>query len=107
MAPPGTSAETLQAQDDKLIQQTDNDASVSRFSAVKLGYLHDSYAREFVIRDNTPRRLPIINRGDINLIVCRIKLIQSKAPMSELLPLTSWLRPSLPRTRAQRLKLYL
>lgn len=60
---PGTEAEITQAHADKIIQQTDNDASVSRLSAVNLGYLRDNYASEFVLRE-TPRRLPIINRGD-------------------------------------------
>lgn len=66
MAAPAILAEAGRAQDDNLIRETDHDASVSRLSAVSLGYLHDSYAREFAIRDNTPRRLPIINRGNLD-----------------------------------------
>jgi [phosphatase 2A protein]-leucine-carboxy methyltransferase len=74
MAAPATA---LQAQDD-LIRQTDSDASNSRISAVKLGYLDDNYAREFVLRErDTPRRLPIINRGESNRIICCVKLILS------------------------------
>jgi [phosphatase 2A protein]-leucine-carboxy methyltransferase len=63
--PPETAAET-QAQKDTIIQQTDNDASVSRLSAVNIGYLHDNYAQSFVLA-RTARRLPIINRGELSL----------------------------------------
>ncbi|WEW54910.1 carboxy methyl transferase for protein phosphatase 2A [Emydomyces testavorans] len=54
---------------DKVIQQTDHDASVSRLSAVELGYLDDPFARAFSGNGNEPggtaagRRYPIINRG--------------------------------------------
>ncbi|KAI1850130.1 hypothetical protein JX265_003501 [Neoarthrinium moseri] len=50
---------------DTVIQGTDTDASVSRLSAVDLGYLEDPYARYFVQQNAGPptRRLPIINRG--------------------------------------------
>jgi [phosphatase 2A protein]-leucine-carboxy methyltransferase len=65
MQPPETAAET-QAQKDTIIQQTDNDASVSRLSAVNLGYLDDNYAHSFVLA-GTARRLPIINRGELYL----------------------------------------
>lgn len=54
--------EPTQEQKDAIIQQTDGDASVSRMSAVALGYIDDDFARPFV----TPpiaRRQPIINRG--------------------------------------------
>lgn len=57
---------------DKVIQQTDNDASVSRLSAVELGYLDDPFAR-ILSGDGggagpgpgmgAGRRYPIINRG--------------------------------------------
>ncbi|KAI9847352.1 MAG: carboxy methyl transferase for protein phosphatase 2A [Thelocarpon superellum] len=47
---------------DRIVQQTDQDASVSRMSAVELGYLSDPFARDFVV-DATQRRFPIINRG--------------------------------------------
>lgn len=49
---------------DKIVQGTDNDASISRASAVELGYLEDPFANAL-----TPpaglgtRRYPIINRG--------------------------------------------
>lgn len=65
MQPPETAAET-QTQKDTIIQQTDNDASVSRLSAVNLGYLDDDYAHSFVLA-RTARRLPIINRGKLSL----------------------------------------
>ena len=47
---------------DKIVQQTDQDASVSRMSAVEVGYLDDPYAKEFAAVGG-PRRFPIINRG--------------------------------------------
>jgi [phosphatase 2A protein]-leucine-carboxy methyltransferase len=47
---------------DRVIQQTDQDASVSRMSAVSLGYLEDPFAALF-ISDTQARRFPIINRG--------------------------------------------
>jgi [phosphatase 2A protein]-leucine-carboxy methyltransferase len=62
MQPPDT-ADEAQAHKDTIIQQTDNDASVSRLSAVNTGYLHDDYAHSFVLA-RTARRLPIINRGE-------------------------------------------
>ncbi|KAI0132105.1 S-adenosyl-L-methionine-dependent methyltransferase [Xylariales sp. AK1849] len=53
------------ASHDSMIQGTDTDASVSRLSAVDIGYLDDSFARYFVQNAAGPptRRLPIINRG--------------------------------------------
>ena len=48
----------------KIIQQTDQDASVSRMSAVKVGYLDDPFAKEFMSTE-APRRFPIINRGTV------------------------------------------
>ncbi|PGH11029.1 hypothetical protein AJ80_07305 [Polytolypa hystricis UAMH7299] len=48
---------------DKVVQQTDNDASLSRLSAVELGYLHDAFARAVVSNGAGARRYPIINRG--------------------------------------------
>jgi [phosphatase 2A protein]-leucine-carboxy methyltransferase len=53
-----------QADADKRIRDTDNDASLSRLSAVKLGYLDDPFAKEFVIKDPNIRRQPLINRGE-------------------------------------------
>lgn len=52
-----------------MILNTDNDAAVSRLSAVDLGYLDDPYARYFVRAADgpPPRRLPIINRGELSL----------------------------------------
>lgn len=61
MQPPDTTGEA-QARKDSIIQQTDNDASVSRLSAVNAGYLYDGYAHSFVLA-KTARRLPLINRG--------------------------------------------
>ncbi|KAL4934256.1 protein C-terminal leucine carboxyl O-methyltransferase ppm1 [Aspergillus undulatus] len=48
---------------DKVVQGTDNDASVSRLSAVGLGYLEDPFARALTPQSLETRRLPIINRG--------------------------------------------
>lgn len=48
---------------DRIVQGTDNDASVSRLSAVKLGYLNDPYAEALTPSENATRRFPIINRG--------------------------------------------
>lgn len=54
---------------DKIIQGTDNDASVSRLSAVELGYLDDVFARALTVAGGGPgsRRFPIINRGEYTL----------------------------------------
>lgn len=48
---------------DRVVQGTDNDASVSRLSAVSLGYLNDPYAEALIAPGNATRRFPIINRG--------------------------------------------
>lgn len=47
---------------DNVVQQTDQDASVSRLSAVEAGYLDDPFAKYFVSGEGQ-RRFPIINRG--------------------------------------------
>lgn len=49
---------------DRVVQGTDNDASVSRLSAVELGYLDDAYATALTPPGSATRRLPIINRGE-------------------------------------------
>ncbi len=46
---------------DEIVQQTDQDASVSRLSAVDVGYLNDPFAVHFA--EQRMRRFPIINRG--------------------------------------------
>ncbi|BCS18450.1 protein C-terminal leucine carboxyl O-methyltransferase ppm1 [Aspergillus puulaauensis] len=51
------------SQKDRVVQGTDNDASVSRLSAVGLGYLEDPFARALTPPGQETRRLPIINRG--------------------------------------------
>ncbi|GAB7344542.1 hypothetical protein MBLNU457_2368t1 [Dothideomycetes sp. NU457] len=58
---PETESEKAAARD-RIIQQTDNDASSSRMSAVALGYLTDPYARSFT-QGQVAKRYPIINRG--------------------------------------------
>lgn len=47
---------------DMVVQHTDQDASVSRLSAVEVGYLDDPFAKLFVTAGEQ-RRFPIINRG--------------------------------------------
>ncbi|KAL8987710.1 MAG: hypothetical protein Q9177_003115, partial [Variospora cf. flavescens] len=63
--PPSTSEEEDHAAKDKIVQQTDQDASVSRLSAVELGYLDDPFAKLFVSGSSNQRRFPIINRGPL------------------------------------------
>jgi [phosphatase 2A protein]-leucine-carboxy methyltransferase len=60
--PDAPSEEDVQDARDKIIRQTDGDASNSRLSAVALGYLNDEYASCF-LQGQTPRRYPLINRG--------------------------------------------
>ncbi|KAG5755490.1 hypothetical protein H9Q69_001595 [Fusarium xylarioides] len=64
---------------DATIQGTDTDASVSRLSAVDLGYLYDPYAQYFVQSSDGPvaRRLPIINRGTYTRTISLDTLIES------------------------------
>ena len=63
---PGSSIPTGFEEDkfakDKVVQQTDQDASVSRLSAVEAGYLDDPFAKHFVSGEGQ-KRFPIINRG--------------------------------------------
>lgn len=60
--PLGGRSERTEAEKDKIVQQTDSDASLSRASAVALGYLNDPFAALFITGE-TPRKYPIINRG--------------------------------------------
>lgn len=48
---------------DRPVQQTDNDASISRLSAVDLGYLWDPFSKVIIGNAAPSRRYPIINRG--------------------------------------------
>lgn len=49
---------------DQIIQSTDRDASLSRLSAVRVGYLNDPFTSLFLDASETvERRFPIINRG--------------------------------------------
>ncbi|KAK3081624.1 hypothetical protein LTS18_004688 [Coniosporium uncinatum] len=57
-----TSNEDSTESKDTIVQQTDNDASVSRMSAVEVGYLEDEFAKP-LLQGNVARRYPIINRG--------------------------------------------
>lgn len=47
---------------DRVVQQTDQDASQSRLSAVETGYLQDPFASVFA-SGGGQRKLPLINRG--------------------------------------------
>lgn len=58
----GRTQEDAETRKDRIVQQTDNDASGSRMSAVSLGYLDDPFAQAF-LQGPIPRRYPIINRG--------------------------------------------
>lgn len=58
----GLSSEEDKTAHDRIVQQTDQDASVSRLSAVEVGYLDDPFAKYFVSGEGQ-RRFPIINRG--------------------------------------------
>ncbi|KAK6853157.1 leucine carboxyl methyltransferase superfamily [Apiospora arundinis] len=64
---------------DTTIQGTDTDASVSRLSAVDMGYLKDPYAQYFVQSQMGPatRRLPIINRGTYTRTMALDRLIDA------------------------------
>jgi len=64
----GRTQEDVETRKDKIVQQTDNDASGSRMSAVSLGYLEDTFAQAFV-QGAIPRRYPIINRGRYSFLV--------------------------------------
>ena len=57
-----SSSEEEAAGKDQIVQQTDVDASISRLSAVQLGYLDDPFAQLFVSSE-PQKRFPIINRG--------------------------------------------
>lgn len=57
-------SELEQTTRDTTVQQTDQDASVSRLSAVQTGYLEDRFARVFAPKD-IQLRFPIINRGSM------------------------------------------
>ncbi len=66
--PSSSTTTTPSADEDKsaakarIVQLTDQDASISRWSAVEAGYLNDPFARLFT-PTQAQRRFPIINRG--------------------------------------------
>lgn len=66
----GERSETSEASKDRVVQQTDQDASDSRMSAVSSGYLKDDFASAFSPR-TVNRRYPIINRGMFEIILDR------------------------------------
>lgn len=84
------SIEEERVSNDRIVQQTDQDASVSRLSAVEVGYLDDPFAKYFVPDGKGQRRFPIINRGnDISLCEIDQMLIIPKVHMSGPKPLTN------------------
>lgn len=64
----GPSGRRSAEENDRIIRQTDQDASVSRLSAVEAGYLNDQFAKLFVAPEQKQRRLPIINRGQFSCL---------------------------------------
>jgi len=57
---------------DRIVQQTDIDALLSRCSAVEAGYLDDPFALLFVEKESDrARRYPLINRGRVDLFFVR------------------------------------
>ncbi|KAL8999403.1 MAG: hypothetical protein Q9169_001717 [Polycauliona sp. 2 TL-2023] len=87
-----SSHEEEKAAKDDIVQQTDQDASVSRLSAVDVGYLHDLFARQFV-SGPSQRRFPIINRGTyvrtkaIDNLVHRFLSPSSSSPRKQIISL--------------------
>ena len=60
----GSDEGTAKTTRDKVVQQTDHDASSSRMSAIALGYLKDPFATAFFPPGvEVNKRYPIINRG--------------------------------------------
>lgn len=69
----GLSSSSLEQEErrkDDIVRGTDKDASVSRVSAVEVGYLEDPFAKLFLssqrgggVAGGGTRRFPIINRG--------------------------------------------
>lgn len=59
----GVGPDASSASKDRVVQNTDNDASVSRLSAVRLGYIEDRFAQPLTPAGLETRRFPIINRG--------------------------------------------
>lgn len=88
--PPAVSPEEEEYANDRIVQQTDQDASISRLSAVEVGYLDDPFAEVFA-SSKGQRRFPIINRGKKGSSATAVSiLIPLKAPMCVRKRLTSW-----------------
>ncbi|OCL01264.1 leucine carboxyl methyltransferase 1 [Glonium stellatum] len=58
----GAKHESSDADKDRAVQNTDQDAATSRLSCIELGYLEDPFAKAFATQP-TIRRLPLLNRG--------------------------------------------
>ncbi|PYH83185.1 leucine carboxyl methyltransferase [Aspergillus uvarum CBS 121591] len=94
---------------DRVVQGTDNDASVSRLSAVNLGYLDDPFASALTPSGQETRRLPIINRGTYvrtttidHLLAQFLDPSPTHQPHSPQTP-TRTTTPSLPRLKAKQI----
>ena len=77
--PVGDGHATRHSVKDRVVQGTDVDASVSRLSAVELGYLDDPYAANLTPPESATRRFPIINRGIMLFTHCSDTGINAKA----------------------------
>lgn len=53
----------VESNEDLAVQNTSNDAAVSRESAARLGYIDDPFVAKFVKSTHQQRRAPLINRG--------------------------------------------
>jgi [phosphatase 2A protein]-leucine-carboxy methyltransferase len=75
---------------DNVVQGTDSDASISRLSAVELGYLTDPFASVLKTHGQGARRYPLINRGTLPIsgAVKQIALL-SRHPGPDALTTTS------------------
>ncbi|KAK6544191.1 carboxy methyl transferase for protein phosphatase 2A [Orbilia ellipsospora] len=86
-ATPSTVGPAAGLDKDRIVQQTDIDALVSRCSAVKTGYLSDPYA-ELFLETSAPRdrRYPLINRGTYIRTIALDQLVDgflSQAPTAQ------------------------
>lgn len=90
--PPQEDSTVEKADNDRIVQQTDQDASSSRVSAVDVGYLEDPFAKDFAAQGQL-RKFPIINRGtwsDIAGVFPYSLMLVSQALISGPRQLTVW-----------------
>ncbi|KAL8816102.1 MAG: hypothetical protein Q9223_004842, partial [Gallowayella weberi] len=79
-APSSLSDEDDKAAKDRIVQQTDQDASVSRLSAVEIGYLIDPFAKRFV---SGPSQRTYVRTKAIDDLVHRFLSSSSSSPTSQ------------------------